>query len=64
VETMMAQADGQIILDLDALESDASAHGKGEDRLIVKTPEGAEAVEVTEEFDVQIANTSGLQSSD
>jgi len=60
VETMMAQADGQIILDLDALESDASANGKGEDRILVKTPEGTDVVEVAEEFDVQIANTSAL----
>lgn len=60
VETMMAQAEGQIILDLDALESDASANGKGEDRILVKTPEGTDVVEVAEEFDVQIANTSSL----
>jgi len=60
VETMMAQADGQIILDLDALESDASANGKGEDRILVKTPEGTDVVEVSEEFEIQIANTSGL----
>lgn len=60
VETMMSQADGQIILDLDALESDASANGKGEDRILVKTPEGVDTVEVTEEFEVQIANTSSL----
>lgn len=60
VETMMGQADGQIILDLDALESDASAHGKGEDKLIVKTPEGIERVEVVEEFEIQMANTSAL----
>ncbi len=60
VETMMAQADGQIILDLDALESDASANGKGEDRILVKTAEGIDTIEVAEEFEVQIANTSGL----
>jgi len=60
VETMMAQADGQIILDLDALESDASANGKGEDRILVKTPEGTDVVEVAEEFEIQIANTSSL----
>jgi hypothetical protein len=60
VETMTAQADGQIILDLDALESDASANGKGEDRILVKSPEGTDVVEVTEEFEVQIANTSAL----
>jgi hypothetical protein len=61
VETMMAQADGQIILDLDALESDASANGKGEDRILVKSPDGVDTVEVTEEFEVQIANTSALR---
>ena len=60
VETMMGQADGQIILNLNALESDASANGMGEDKLIVKTPEGVERVEVVEEFEIQVANTSGL----
>ncbi len=60
VETMMGQAEGQIILDLDALESDASATGKGEDKLIVKTPDAIERVEVVEEFEIQMANTSTL----
>ena len=60
VETMLGQAEGQIILDLDALESDASANGSAEDRLIVKTPEGTDRVEVNERFEVQVANTSGL----
>jgi len=60
VESMTAQADGQIILDLAALESDASATGSAEDRIIVKTAEGTETINVTEEFEVQIANTSGL----
>jgi len=57
---MTAQADGQIILDLAALESDASATGSAEDRIIVKTAEGTETINVTEEFEVQIANTSAL----
>jgi len=60
VESMAAQADGQIILDLAALESDASAAGSAEDRIIVKTVEGSETVNITEEFEVQIANTSAL----
>jgi len=60
VESMTAQADGQIILDLDALESDASANGAAEDRIIIKTAKGTEAVNVTEEFDIQIANTTAL----
>jgi hypothetical protein len=57
VETMTAQANGQIILNLAGLESDASANGSAEDRLLVKTPEGVDTVEVTEDFEVQVANT-------
>lgn len=60
VESMTAQAEGQIILNLGALESDASASGTAEDRLIVKTVEGTETVDIAEEFEVQIANTSAL----
>ena len=60
VESMTSQANGQIILDLDALESDASANGTAEDRLIIKTPKGVENVEISEEFEIQIANTSAL----
>jgi hypothetical protein len=60
VDTMTAQADGQIILDLDALESDASANGTADDTLYVKTVDGTEKIEINEEFEVQIANTSGM----
>ena len=60
VETMTAQADGQIILDLDALESDASANGTADDTLYVKTVDGTEKIEINEEFEVQIANTSAM----
>ena len=60
VESMTAQADGQIILELNGLESDASASGAAEDRIIVKTVEGTESVHVQEEFEIQVANTSAL----
>jgi hypothetical protein len=60
VESMTAQADGQIILKLNALESDASATGTAEDLITVKTVDGTESVHVQEEFEVQIANTSAL----
>jgi hypothetical protein len=60
VQSMSAQADGQIILDLDALESDASANGTAEDRLLIKTRDGAETIDINEEFEIQVANTSGL----
>ena len=63
VQSMSSQANGQIILDLDALESDASANGTAEDRLLVKTPDGAEAIDINEEFEIQVANTSALSSS-
>ena len=60
VESMTAQADGQIILKLNALESDASASGAAEDRIIVKTVEATESVHVQEEFEIQVVNTSAL----
>lgn len=63
VESMTAQANGQIILDLNALESDASATGTAENRIIVKTAEGSETVNVSEEFEVQVVNTSALPSN-
>ena len=62
VESMTAQADGQIILKLNALESDASANGTADDRIIIKTAEGSESVDVHEDFEAQIANTSALHS--
>ncbi|HSN84380.1 MAG TPA: hypothetical protein VLS88_17500 [Polyangiales bacterium] len=60
VESLTGHAEGQIILDLNALESDASASGQVEDHLMVKTPEGTETIQVIEEYEVQIANTSAL----
>ncbi|MFZ1864075.1 MAG: hypothetical protein WAU39_07645 [Polyangiales bacterium] len=60
VESLTGHAQGQIILNLNALESDASASGKVEDHLIVKTSEGTDRVQVIEEFQVEIANTSAL----
>ncbi|MGB5368533.1 MAG: hypothetical protein WBM75_04855 [Polyangiales bacterium] len=63
IQSMSSQADGQIILDLSALESDASANGTAEDHLLVKTSEGAESIDIKEEFEVQVANTTSLGSS-
>jgi hypothetical protein len=63
IQSMSSQADGQIILDLRALESDASANGTAEDHLLVKTSEGAESIDIKEEFEVQVANTTSLGSS-
>lgn len=58
VESMTAQATGQIILKLNALESDASASGTGEDHIVVKTASGTEAIDIQEQFEIQTANTS------
>jgi hypothetical protein len=63
LELMTAQAEGQIILDLDALESDASATGAAEDRILVKTVQGTETIHLREKFEVQIANTSALRGN-
>jgi len=63
VQAMSSQAEGQIILDLRALESDASANGTTEDHLLVKTSEGAESIDIGEEFEVQVANTTSLGDS-
>jgi hypothetical protein len=60
VESISSLANGQIVLDLDALESDASANGSTEDRIIVKTVDGEEPIRVDESFEIQVANTSGL----
>jgi hypothetical protein len=63
VQSMTSQAEGQIILDLRALESDASANGTAEDHLLVKTSEGADSIDIKEEFEVQVANTTSLGES-
>lgn len=60
VESMTAQATGQIILKLNALESDAAATGSGEDHIVVKTTSGTESIQVQEQFEIQTANTSAL----
>jgi hypothetical protein len=48
VEQMVANAGGEIILNLNALESDAAAAGDATDKLTVTGPEGTEKVEVNE----------------
>ncbi len=60
VESLSGSEDGQIILDLDALESDASATGQLQDHLVVKSDEGTQTVQVVEEYEIQVANTTAL----
>lgn len=63
VESMSAKAAGRLILNLEALESDASARGTSVDKIVVKTVSGTESIEADEEFVVQIANTTHLMPS-
>jgi len=61
VEQMVANAGGEIILNLNALESDAAAAGDATDKLIVTGPEGTEKVEVNEAFEIRMTNTTAYE---
>ena len=63
LRSMTSEAEGQIIVDLDALESDASVNGTAEDDLLVKTLEGTESIDIKEKFEIQVVNTSALRTS-
>ncbi len=60
IRSLASDATGQIVLDLRALASDASATGVSEDHVVVKTPKSTEAIDIREEFEIQIANTTSL----
>jgi hypothetical protein len=61
VEQMVANARGEIILNLNALESDAAAAGEATDKLTVTGPEGTEKVEVNEAFEIRMINTTAFE---
>ena len=61
VEQMVANARGEIILNLNALESDAAAAGEATDKLTVTGPEGTEKVEVNEAFEIRMTNTTAFE---
>ncbi|MBT8450394.1 MAG: hypothetical protein KJO40_00365 [Deltaproteobacteria bacterium] len=61
VEQMSANANGEIILNLNALESDAAASGAAVDKLSVSTPEGTEKIEVDEAFEIRMTNTTAFE---
>jgi len=61
VEQMVANAGGEIILNLNALESDAAAAGDATDKLTVTGPEGIEKVEVNEAFEIRMTNTTAFE---
>ena len=61
VEQMVANASGEIILNLNALESDAAAAGEATDKLTVTGPEGTEKIEVNEAFEIRMTNTTAFE---
>ena len=61
VEQMVANARGEIILNLNALESDAAAAGEATDKLTVTGAEGVERIEVNEAFEIRMTNTTAFE---
>ena len=61
VEQMSANANGEIILNLNALESDAAASGAATDKLSVTAREGTEKISVDEAFEIRMTNTTAFE---
>jgi hypothetical protein len=61
VEQMSANANGEIILNLNALESDAAAAGAATDKLAVTGPDGTEKISVDESFEIRMTNTTAFE---
>jgi hypothetical protein len=61
VEQMVANATGEIILNLNALESDAAASGEAIDTLSVTGPDGSKKIELNEAFEIRMTNTTAYE---
>jgi hypothetical protein len=61
VEQMVANARGEIILNLNALESDAAAAGEATDKLTVTDSEGTEKIEINDAFEIRMTNTTAFE---
>ena len=61
VEQMTANANGEIILNLRALESDAAAAGNAKDKLTVTGQDGSKKIAVDEAFEVRMTTTTALK---
>jgi len=61
VEQMSANASGEIVLNLNALESDAAAAGNAKDKLAVTGQDGSKRIEVEEAFEVRMTNTTAFE---
>ncbi len=61
VEEMTANANGEIILNLNALESDAAAAGEAKDKLRVTDEGVSKKIEVSEAFEIRMTNTTAFE---
>jgi hypothetical protein len=61
VQQMTANANGEIILNLNALESDAAAAGDAKDKLTVSGQDGSKNIEVDEAFEIRMTNTTAFE---
>ena len=61
VEQMNAYARGEIILNLNALESDAAAAGEATDKLVVTSGDQTKKIEVNEAFEIRMTNTTAYE---
>ncbi|MGB5809952.1 MAG: hypothetical protein WBG86_05440 [Polyangiales bacterium] len=61
VENMSAKARGEIVLNLNALESDAAAAGESNSVLMASSEGATQKVEVSEAFEVRMTNTTALE---
>ena len=60
-EQMIANARGEIVLNLNALESDAFGSGESDDRLVVTGKDGSKQIEVNEAFEIRMTNTTAYE---
>lgn len=61
VKEMVANARGEIILNLNALESDAAASGEADDKLTLTNSEGVKKVEISEAFEIRMTNSTAFE---
>jgi hypothetical protein len=61
VESMTANASGEVILNLNALESDAAAAGDAMDKMTVTSGDKTEKIEITETFEIRMTNTTAFE---
>jgi hypothetical protein len=61
VEQMTANANGEVVLNLNALESDAGASGQSATKLTVTSPDGIEKIDVDGAIELRLTNTTAFE---